>query len=78
MKVGIPCELLGEEKRVAATPKTVTRLKKLGFEVFVETNAGELSSYSDQEYIDAGAVILADANALYKSSDIILIKKKLT
>jgi len=36
MKVCIPAEINTAELRVAATPKTVLRLKKQGFEVFVE------------------------------------------
>jgi len=35
----------------------VTQLAKLGYEVVVETGAGELSSFSDQAYVDAGATI---------------------
>ena len=72
MKVGIPRELLETETRVAATPKTVLRLKKQGFEVYIEKDAGLKSSYSDAEYREAGAEIASDANAVYKSSKIIL------
>lgn len=72
MKVGIPREVLAEETRVAATPKTVQRLKKQGFDVFIERNAGALAKYSDQDYIDAGAEITTDAASLYKQVDIIL------
>lgn len=72
MKVGIPREVLATETRVAATPKTVQRLKKQGFEVFIEKNAGEFAFFSDQEYTEAGANIVADASVLYQSVDIIL------
>lgn len=78
MKVGIPRELLATENRVAATPKTVLRLKKQGFEVFIEKNAGELASFSDQEYIDAGAIIVADAKNIYTGVQIILKVQPLT
>ena len=72
MKVGIPREILAAETRVAATPKTVLRLKKQGFEVLIEKNAGEFALISDQDFIDAGASIVDDAISLYKSVDIIL------
>jgi len=49
MKVVIPKELLQSEQRVAATPKTVTRLIKQGFEVYIETGAGLKAKYSDEE-----------------------------
>ncbi|HLS71990.1 MAG TPA: Re/Si-specific NAD(P)(+) transhydrogenase subunit alpha [Chitinophagaceae bacterium] len=71
MIVGIPLELSTEEMRVAATPKTVKRLKKQGFEVHVEHDAGKKANFSDQEYLDAGAKIIADAEELYKNAQII-------
>ena len=40
MRIGIPRESRMGEKRVAATPETIEKLIKLGFEVCVERNAG--------------------------------------
>jgi NAD(P) transhydrogenase subunit alpha len=45
------------ETRVSATPNTVGQLIKLGYEVVVQSGAGERSSFSDAAYIDAGATI---------------------
>ncbi|GIL16263.1 MAG: NAD(P) transhydrogenase subunit alpha [Oligoflexia bacterium] len=78
MKVGIPREILATESRVAATPKTVQRLKKQGFDVYIESKAGDQSSYSDKEYQEAGATILSSASALYEAADIILKVQPLT
>ena len=72
MKVGIPKELVQGEARVGATPKTVKRLIKQGFEVFIESKAGEKSNYYDSEYSLAGATILPTAEDLYQKADIIL------
>ncbi|MFA6923326.1 MAG: Re/Si-specific NAD(P)(+) transhydrogenase subunit alpha [Bacteroidales bacterium] len=72
MKVGILKELNQSEFRVAATPKTVTRLKKQGFSVLVESGCGLKAKYSDAEYSSAGAEIISSANELYSKSDIIL------
>ncbi len=72
MKVGIPKELNPEESRVGATPKTLKRLKKQGFEVIVQKGAGEKANFSDQNYQDAGATIVESSDELYDSSDIIL------
>ena len=44
MRIGIPRERLTNETRVAATPKTVEQLLKLGFSVAVESGAGQLAS----------------------------------
>lgn len=40
MLIGVPRELLDSENRVAATPKTVQQILKLGFDVIVEHDAG--------------------------------------
>ncbi len=59
MQIGIPKELLANEARVAATPKTVEQLLKLGFSVAVETNAGRLASFDDSAFEAAGATIVS-------------------
>lgn len=60
MQIGIPKESLSGETRVAATPATVEQLKKLGFEVVIAPQAGQLSSFDDSAYEQAGATV-ADA-----------------
>lgn len=72
MKIGIPKELVAQELRVAATPKTVQRLIKQGFEVFIEKEAGTKANFSDEEFIQSGANTIATADELYKTADIIL------
>jgi NAD(P) transhydrogenase subunit alpha len=49
---------LGQETRVAATPATVLQLLGLGYEVLVEKGAGERSSFRDEAYAEAGALIV--------------------
>ena len=70
--VGIPREIGAGERRVAATPETTKRLIKLGFEVRVETNAGELASFQDSDFVAAGATIEETPEALWKASDVVL------
>jgi NAD(P) transhydrogenase subunit alpha len=72
VKVGIPKEIHPDERRVAATPDTVMRLRKLGFEVAVETGAGEEINYSDAAYQEAGAEIAGGAKELWSASDVII------
>ncbi|WP_109058747.1 Re/Si-specific NAD(P)(+) transhydrogenase subunit alpha [Aggregatibacter aphrophilus] len=57
MLIGVPRELLDNESRVAATPKTVQQILKLGFEVIVEHDAGFKASFEDQAFAAAGAKI---------------------
>lgn len=60
MRVGIGRERRDGEKRVAATPETVTQLTGLGVDVTVETGAGVASGYSDDAYQKAGAHLAPD------------------
>lgn len=57
MLIGVPRELLDNESRVAATPKTVQQILKLGFEVIVEQGAGFKASFEDQAFEQAGAKV---------------------
>ncbi|MGJ7096270.1 Re/Si-specific NAD(P)(+) transhydrogenase subunit alpha [Vibrio hannami] len=58
MQIGVPKEIPAGETRVAATPKTVEQLLKMGFDVTVESNAGALASFDDVAYENAGASIV--------------------
>ena len=57
MLIGVPRERLDNESRVAATPKTVQQILKLGFDVIVEHDAGFKASFEDQAFAAAGAKI---------------------
>jgi len=72
MKVGIPKERTLDELRVGATPKTVKRLLKQGFEVVIESGAGSNANFSDHDYQNAGAMVLPSAIEVYQQSDIVL------
>ena len=68
-RIGIVTELPGET-RVAASPTTVGRIGRLGYEVVVQAGAGERSSFPDAEYIAAGATI-ADRDTAW-AADVVL------
>ncbi len=72
MKVGIPKEIYPHERRVAAVPETVHKIRKLGYDVVVEAGAGDTSSFADAVYIEAGATIAPNAAALYAAADVVL------
>ncbi len=63
MRVHIPAERGQGERRVAATPDTVQRLIKLGFEVGIEAGAGRSAGFTDAAYEEAGATLLDEAAA---------------
>ena len=54
MNVAVPKESRAGERRVAATPESVIRLKKLGFDVLVESQAGAGASFNDDDYAERG------------------------
>lgn len=64
MRIGIPRESLAGENRVAATPVTVPRLIKLGYDVMVERGAGARAALPDADYEKAGAA-LASADQVW-------------
>jgi NAD(P) transhydrogenase subunit alpha len=78
MKVGIPKEIFPDELRVAATPKTVKRLQKQGFEVFVQKGAGVKANFSDKDFEQAGVKLVDTAQQIYSESDIVLKVKEPT
>lgn len=71
-RIGIPKEIHPGEKRVAATPQSILKLKKLGFDIFVESHAGHGINASNAEYREAGATVIDDTKELWAVSDVIL------
>jgi len=79
MKIAIPKERRAGELRVAAVPETVKKLIALGYDVVVETGAGDGSSIPDALYQDMGATIAPDAQTALADADIVLkIQRPLT
>lgn len=57
MKLGVPKETKFKENRVALTPDVIKSLIKKGFEVVVESGAGNGAYYSDETFTAAGAQV---------------------
>lgn len=72
MIIAIPKEIKAGENRVALTPDIVKQLVKAGFTIEIETGAGERASFSNQNYVDAGASIVDNPTTLLASADIVL------
>lgn len=70
-RIGVPREIFPGEKRVATVPEVVEKLIKLGFQVAVESGAGDAANFSDDAYRAAGAEIINGAAALWTASDIV-------
>ena len=76
MIIGIPKEIMQDERRVSAIPETVKKYISLGSSVLVEKNAGIGSLYSDDDYIHAGAKVVDDAEEIFGKADLILKVKE--
>jgi NAD(P) transhydrogenase subunit alpha len=72
MQIGIIKERRLDEKRVAATPDTVKKFIAMGLKVNIEKGAGITAAITDQEYEEAGARILDDAQRVLENADIVL------
>ncbi|MFC1953277.1 Re/Si-specific NAD(P)(+) transhydrogenase subunit alpha [Chloroflexota bacterium] len=76
MKVGVPKEIVANERRVALAPDIIKKVTEAGVEVLIEKEAGKAASLLDSMYQEVGCKIVADAAELYKDSDIILKLQK--
>ncbi|NOQ37038.1 MAG: Re/Si-specific NAD(P)(+) transhydrogenase subunit alpha [Methylococcaceae bacterium] len=72
MKIGIPKEIHEGEKRVATTPEAAEKIIKMGFEVIVESGAGDAADISDEAYKEAGAKVYKTTKTVWKNADIIM------
>ena len=76
MIIGVPKEIKNNESRVALTPSGAQILSKNGHTVYVETNAGINSGFSNEEYIRAGARILHTAKEVFDIAEMIMKVKE--
>lgn len=63
--IGIPKEVIFQEKRVCLTPEAVNTLTNNGHRVLMESGAGMGANYSDKEYSEAGAEITTDTDKVF-------------
>jgi len=76
MIIGVPKEIKNQEYRVALVPGEVSELVKNGHRVLVEKSAGVGSGIADEEYFGEGAEIIATAEELFKTADLIMKVKE--
>lgn len=76
MKISVPKEIKKQEFRVGLTPAGAQSLVNAGHSVFIETNAGVGSGFSDDSYTQVGASILPSAAAIYEIGDMIIKVKE--
>jgi alanine dehydrogenase len=70
--LGVPKEVAADEKRVAIAPSGVRIIVQQGHRVVVERSAGIHCNFTDEEYMEAGAIVLDSAEEVYKKSNVIV------
>src|SRR4051812_34315058 len=71
MQLSVPTESVAREKRVAITPDSISRFKKLGFDVVVQKGAGLAAGFRDDAYTAAGARLEADVRSTLAGATIV-------
>lgn len=71
MRLGIPLERTAHERRVAAVPASVKVFTGWGWDVRVESGAGDAAGFPDSAFEEAGATIVADTAAAH-DTDLVL------
>jgi alanine dehydrogenase len=74
--IGVPKEIKDNETRVGCVPSMISALRERGHEVLVEAQAGVGSSIPDNEYAEAGAIIVNGAVEVWGKSDLIVKVKE--
>ncbi|MCG8429313.1 MAG: Re/Si-specific NAD(P)(+) transhydrogenase subunit alpha [Chromatiales bacterium] len=75
MKIGVLKETVAGESRVASTPDVVKKLTAKGFQVMLESGAGDAAHFTDAEYKSVGATVVDRQTAL--GCDIVVKVRKI-
>ncbi len=76
MIIGVPKEIKDHESRVGVTPAGARALVEAGHKVLVQTGAGDLSAFPDDEYQNAGAEIVGGAYDVWRLADMVVKVKE--
>ena len=76
MLVGVPKEIKVHESRVAITPEGVSEFVHAGHTVLIQDGAGVASSITNEDFIQAGATIVATADEVWQKADLVLKVKE--
>jgi len=75
MRIGVPKEIKKHEYRVGLTPSAVSKYVAEGHELFVETNAGIGTGFTDDDYVKSGATI-CNVDDTFANADMIIKVKE--
>jgi proton-translocating NAD(P)+ transhydrogenase subunit alpha len=72
VRIVVPRETAPGERRVALVPESCRKLIQAGYEIAIESGAGDAAGFADSTYTEAGAAIVSDPASLLASGDIVL------
>jgi H+-translocating NAD(P) transhydrogenase subunit alpha len=72
MRIAVPRETAAGERRVALVPESSRKLIAAGYEISIETGAGNAAGYPDADYQGAGVTVQADPAAMLGAADLVL------
>lgn len=76
MLIGVPKEIKTLEHRVGLVPSSVKELASHGHKIFIETGAGKAINFTDKDYEEAGAIVVASAKEIFDKSEMIIKVKE--
>ena len=76
MIIGVPKEIKSHESRVGLTPGGAEQLIASGHMINIQSNAGKLSGFEDDNYLKVGCKILDDLESVYSESEMIIKVKE--
>lgn len=78
MQIGIPVEIKNNENRVGMTPSGVVHLIRNNHQVFVQKGAGLGSGFSDEEYLNSGAILVDTAAEAWSKEMVMKVKEPIS
>ena len=76
MRIGVPKEIKKHEYRVGLTPSAVSKYVAEGHELYVESDAGLGTGFTDIDYVKAGAMVLCDTKSTFDNVEMIIKVKE--
>jgi NAD(P) transhydrogenase subunit alpha len=72
VRIAVPREIASGERRVALVPESCKKLLQAGYEISMETGAGDAAGFLGDDYTKLGVNLVSDPAALIGSADLIL------
>src|SRR3989442_11799251 len=72
MRIVVPKESAPGERRVALVPESCKKLIQAGYEIAIESGAGDAAGFPDASYGEIGVALESDPAALLRSGDVVL------